>query len=259
MSNIKQNRAISRMVTVSLAGVAVLAISGLGAVVYTYRSADHATAALVADAFSTYERALELAVAEKNMEIDITAIQEQAEDAGDVGGDPAYADDVKEDYAGVRQAAVDYATCAAKARAIAAQFNDTATVATIDSISQQVPALRDVALEMARAYVEKGHTEGNVKMKPFDAEVERLKGLTDNVRKAVDTIVNRARSRINDVNTQRASAGTTTLTVSGIIVLLLIAASAGLMLMFQRKLLAPIRRMTDTMAALAQHDLTVEV
>jgi len=33
MSNTKPNRAISRMVTMALAGVAVLAISGFGAVV----------------------------------------------------------------------------------------------------------------------------------------------------------------------------------------------------------------------------------
>src|SRR6185437_7451457 len=119
----------------------------------TYRSADAAIAALVAEAFSTHEQALELAVAEKNMEISITAIQEQAEDAGDVGNDPAFAGDVKEDYDGVREAADDYAKHAAAARAIALKFNDTATVATIDSISEHVPALRDVALAMAQAYV----------------------------------------------------------------------------------------------------------
>src|SRR6185312_17475803 len=103
-------------------------------------------------------------------------------------------------------------------------------------------------------YVEKGRAEGNVKMKPFDTEVERLKGLTDTVRKGVDNVVNRARARINDVTAQRASAETTTLTAGGVIILLLIAASAGLVLLFQRKLLTPIRRMTDTMAALAQHN-----
>jgi len=255
----RSSRAISRMVTIALVGIAVLAISGLGAVIYTYRGADSAIAALVAEAFTTHEQALELAVAEKNMEIQITAIQEQAEDAGDVGNDPAFADDVKEDYEGVRQAAEDYAQHAAAARAIALKFNDTATVATIDSISAHVPDLRDASLAMAHAYVDQGRADGNAKMKAFDTEVERLKGLTDTVRKSVDTIINRARARINDVTVQRASAETTTLAVSGIIILLLIAASAGLMVMFQRKLLAPIRRMTDTMSALAQHDLSVVV
>ena len=129
------------------------------------------------------------------MEIDITAIQEQAEDAGDVGNAPEFAADVKEDYDGVRQSARDFAADAAKARAIAVSFNDQAAVQTIDSMSSAVPALRDVALKMAMAYVTKGRAAGNAEMKPFDEEVERLKGLTETVRKSVTAIVARARAQ----------------------------------------------------------------
>ncbi|HEX4303430.1 MAG TPA: HAMP domain-containing methyl-accepting chemotaxis protein [Rhizomicrobium sp.] len=259
MHDMQASRAISRLVTSALIGVAVLAIAGLAAVILTYRGADHATAELVAGAVASHQRALELAVAEKNMEIDITGIQEQAEDAGDVGGTPAFADDVKEDYDGVRKSAEDFAADAAEARAVAAAFGDSATMQTIDSMDSAVPALRDVALRMAAAYVVKGRDAGNIEMKPFDAEVERLKGLTATVRNSVAAIVARAASQMDAANAERAQAESTSLLVGGLVGLLLAAALGGIVVLFQKKLLVPIRRMTQIMARLAQHDLAAEV
>ena len=248
-------RAIARLVTMTLIGVAVLAIAGLATVIVTYRGADHETGALVATSFASHERALELAVAEKDMEADITAIQEQAEDAGDVGNAPEFAADVKEDYEGVRKAAADFAADAAKARAIAAQFNDTAALKAIDSITDAVPDLREAALKMAIAYVNEGRAAGNIKMKPFDEEVERLKGLTAPLRKSVTSIVARARGEMDIANAARTHAEWIALAIGGLVGLLLAAASAAVVVMFQRKLLTPIRRMTDVMAQLARHDL----
>ena len=253
------SRAIARLVTMALFGVAVLAIAGVTTVIVTYRSADHRTAEMVAGAVASHEQALELAVAEKNMEIDITAIQEQAEDAGDVGGAPEYANDVKEDYKGIGEAAKSFAVDAAKARAIAASLDDTAALQTIDSMSGAVPDLRDVALKMAMAYVNQGRLAGNVQMKSFDAEVERLQGLTAPLRKSVTAIVARARGQVDAANAMRARAEWIALLVGGLVGLLLAAASAGTIILFQRKLLTPIRRMTDVMARLAQHDLSCTV
>jgi methyl-accepting chemotaxis protein len=257
--NTSASRAISRLVASALIGVAVLAIAGLGAVIVTYRSANHSTAGLVADAFATHERALELAVAEKDMEADITAIQEQAEDAGDIRNAKGFEDDVKEDYEGIRKAAETFAADAAKARAIGTQFGDAAMLQTIDSMEDAVPALRDVALKMAAAYVNSGTDAGNVQMKPFDAEADRLKGLAASVHHSVDAVVSRARAQVDAVNAKRASAETMSLGVSAVIGLLLAAAIAGMVLLFQRKLLIPIRRMTETMSRLARHDLEAQV
>ena len=253
------SNAIARLVTMSLIGVAVLAIAGLATVIMTYRTTDHDTAKLVAGSFASHEQALDLAVAEKDMEADITAIQEQAEDAGDVGNDPAFTEDVKEDYAGVRQAADDFATDAAKARAIAVKFNKADAIQAIDSITARVPALRDVALKMAKAYVERGRAAGNVQMKPFDEEVDRLKGLTAPLRKSVTDIVSRARGEMDVANAARASAESSSLLTGGLVGLLLAAASIAVIILFQRKLLTPIRRMTDVMGQLARHDLTCVV
>ena len=258
-SSAKPSRAIARLVTSALIGIAVLAVGGLGTVILSYRSADHATAELVASAVAAQQRALELAIAEKDLELDITAIQELAEDAGDVGNDPAFADDVKEDYDGVTEAANTFATDAAKARTIGAEFNDADLVATIDSMSEAVPGLRNASLNMAHAYVEKGRDAGNVLMKPFDTEADRLKDLAKTVRKSVTAVVEHARAQLTAADAQRASAESNSLTVGGAIGLLLLAACAGMVLLFQRKLLGPIRRMTDLMGRLARHDLTAEI
>ena len=256
----KPSRAIARLVTSALIGIAVLAVGGLGTVIESYRSANLTTAALIDGAVAAHKAALDLAVAEKNMEIDIVGIQEQAEDAGDVGGSPEYAGDVKEDYDGVRQSAEDFAADAAKARAIAEKFDDAATIQVIDSMSEAVPALRDVALKMAAAYVgSESRAAGNVQMKPFDAEVERLKGLSTQVRNSVAGIVARANGQTDAAAIQRASAESTALLIGGLIGVLLLAACAGMVLLFQRKLLSPIRRMTDVMGRLARHDLAAEV
>jgi methyl-accepting chemotaxis protein len=255
----RASRAISRLVTFSLIGLAVFAIAGLGTVITVYRGADHATADLVAAAVASHEQALELAVAEKNMELAITDIQELAEDAGDVGNDPAFKDDVVEDYAGVSKAAGDFEFVANKARAIGIALDNTAMVSAIDEMRQAVPGLRDASLAMAHAYVDASRQDGNVKMKPFDAEVDRLKGMTNTLQTGVQEIIRQARGRVAAANAARASAETTSLAVSCAIALLLAAACAGMVLLFQRKLLSPIRRMTDIMGGLSRHDLTVAV
>jgi methyl-accepting chemotaxis protein len=252
-------RAISRLVTSALIGVAVLAIAGLATVILTYRSADRATAGLVADAFATHERALDLAVAEKNMEIDIIQIQQFAQDVGDIRGGAAVAEDVRADYAAIRKAAESFAADSARARAIGAAFDDSAMLQTIDTMNGAVPDLRDAALKMAAAYAASGTEAGNTLMKPFDAEVDRLTALSATVHRSVDAVVARARGQMDAVNAQRAHAETLSLGISAVAGLLLAAAIAGLVLLFQRKLLTPIRRMTETMSRLARHDLAAEV
>jgi methyl-accepting chemotaxis protein len=257
--NSNSKRAIARLVTTALIAVAVLAIGGLVGVIVTYRSGDSATASLMANAIRSHERALELAVAEKNMELDITNIQEQAEDAGDVGGAPEYAQDVQEDYDGIREAAEAFKKDAARARDIGAEFHDAGMIQTIDSMGDAVPRLRDVALRMAKAYVEQGRDAGNTQMKSFDAEAERLKELAVSVRKSVTAVVNRANAQVAEANTHRASAASTSLLVGAAIGIALLAASVALLLLIQRKLLLPIRHTTETMVRLSQHDLSAVV
>jgi methyl-accepting chemotaxis protein len=256
---ISQSNKISRLVTSALVGVALLAIGGLATVIWMYRSSDAASAALIAQAVAAHEQALELAVAEKDMEIDITSIQELAEDAGDVGNDPEFADDVKQDYADIAKAAEDFASDSAKARAVGARFDDAEMMRTIDSMQDSVPALRDVALKMAKAYVEQGRAAGNARMKAFDSEAERLKGLATSVRKSVANVVEHARARIGSANVQRASAASTSLIAGAAIGAMLIAACIAMIFLVQRTLLVPIRRMTGVMGQLARHELATEI
>ncbi len=251
--------ALSRLVTMALVAIAVLAMLGLGTVMYTYRSSIDATQALMADAIADHQRALDLAVAEKDMELDITAIQELAEDAGDVGSDPAYVDDVKEDYAGVSEAAETFKAHAAKAREIGTALNDTALVQTVDSMSDAVPGLRDASLNMAHAYVEKGREAGNVLMKNFDSEADRLKDLAKTVRNGVSDVVKRAASEIQSADVERTHAESLSLAIGIAIGVLMLAACGGLVFLFRRKLLTPIRDLTGTMLRLARHDLSAAV
>ncbi|MBS0471564.1 MAG: HAMP domain-containing protein [Proteobacteria bacterium] len=252
-------RAIARLVTFALVGVACVSVAGLGTVIMTYRNADTVSSTLVDRAVADHKRALDLAVAEKDMELEITSIQELAEDAGDVGNDPAFADDVKEDYAAIVAAAETFKKHAAHAREIGVVFGDTAMIRTIDSMSAAVPNLRDASLRMAHAYVEQGRDAGNGLMKPFDEEADRLKDLAKSVRSSVEAIISRAQVQISDAKAARVRGEATSLTVALVVTLLLLAACAGLALLFQRKLLVPIRRMTETMGRLARHDVAVEI
>ena len=254
-STVSGNRAISRLVTLALVALAVLAIGGLSAVILTYRGADRATADLAAQAFATHERALELGVTEKNMEIDIIQIQQFAQDAAAVRG----GDGVAEDYGYIKKYAQTFVEDSAKARAIGVEFNDNEMLQIIDSLNSAVPAYRDLGLKMASTYVEHGTDAGNVQMEPFDAETDRLTTLVSSLRNNVTQVVSRAHAQVDAVDAQRNKTEGMSLIISGLIGVLLAASIAGMILLFQRRLLTPIRRLTDTMASLSRHDLTVEI
>ena len=251
----KASRAIARLVTVAQAGVALLAIAGLTAVILTYRGADRATAALVSQAFATHADALELAVTEKNMEIDIIQIQQFVQDAAAVRG----GDGVQEDYESARKFAAAFQRDAAKARAIGQRFGENGMVAKIDSMTQEVPGYLKAGIGMAEAYVRGGTEVGNRLMEPFDAHTDELTGDIGTIRGSVEAIIKRARAGMEDVDAKRAATETASLLVSAAIAALLVLGCIGLTILMQRKLLRPMRGITEVMDSLARHDLTTVV
>jgi len=251
----KSSRAIARLVTASQACVALLAIGGLAAVILTFRGADRANNALVDQAFTAHQRALDLAVTEKSMEIDIIQIQQFVQDAAAIRGGPG----VEEDYESARTFAASFAEDAGKARTIGAQFQETAMVEAIDAMKREVPDYLQAGITLASTYVRSGTEAGNKQMGPFDAQTDKLTESIKGVRASVNAIVARAKAQMEEADAKRAAAESSTLAVSGGVALLLLLGSIGLIVLLQRKLLAPIRGMTEVMAKLARHDLSTKV
>src|SRR5262249_33284806 len=79
------------------------------------------------------------------------------------------------------------------------------------------------------------------------------------LRSSVNRIVGDAERRMKDVTALRLAAEREALYTSLGVVLFLMAGAGGLVIMLQRKLFLPIRRITDVMGQLARHDLSCVV
>ena len=253
--SVKSTNRIARSIIAAQAGMAILVIAGLGAVTYTFHQSGEHVGVAVSDVFTAQERALELAMVEKDMEMDIVQIQQLVQDAGAVRGGPG----VAEDYAGARKSAAKFGEDAAKARAIGAKFDDQKMLDTIRAMEGEIPAYLEGGLKMAQAYVAQGTEAGNKGMDGFDKQTDALTDAAGTVRSSVNRIVEDAEQRMKEVTALRLAAEREALYASLGVVLFLMAGAVGLVIMLQRKLFLPIRRITDVMGQLARHDLNCVV
>jgi len=246
------SRAIARRLIAAQAGLALLVAGGLGGVVYAFHSTSQHVGATVNQLFVMEQNALELAMVEKDMEMDIVQIQQLVQDAAAVRVGPG----VPEDFKGARESAAKFATDAAKARAIGEKFHDTAMARKIASMEADMPGYLETGLKMATAYVSKGTEAGNAMMGGFDKQTDELTDATGALRGSVARIVGDAKQQMARVTVEREAAERNTLLISAAVVIVLLLGVFALVLMLQKKLFAPMRRMTDVMGALARHDLT---
>jgi len=243
---------IARRLTLAQSGLAVLVIAGLVGVVLTYSAASDRIGKTALDVFATHEQALELAMVERDMEMDIVQIQQYVQDAGVV----RVGDNVPDDIEASRKSAAAFQADAEKAKQIGAKFQDRAMIAAIDRLQQDVPGYLDAGLKMLHAYVANGTEAGNRQMGPFDEQTDKLTDQIRSVRGSVSAIVAKARERMSEVESERQKSEFHALLVSAAAVLALLAGSIGLLVMLRRQLLTPIRRMTAMMESLARHDLS---
>lgn len=197
----------------------------------------------------------DLAILQKDIELDIVSTQESLTDISATRG----LDGLNDGFALAEESAISLRGKVEEARKLAMELEAAEVANQLDKLREQYEAFYAAGVNMAETYVASGPEGGNKLMEPFDAVADKMQEEIE----AAGLLVSDVSARIEDASEQRianlearAHFEAMVKITLGILTLL---ASIALVVFIQKRLMRPLVDVTKAMNALAKGDMEASV
>ncbi|MGV8936088.1 MAG: methyl-accepting chemotaxis protein [Allorhizobium sp.] len=194
----------------------------------------------------------ELVGLEKGIENDIVSTQESLTDVSATQG----LDGLDDGFALADESAAALKVKAARIVAIAATLKETALPPRMETLLKRYEEFHSAGITMANAYVASGPTEGNKMMGSFDAVSDSLQAETAAAGALVEAIVAQENASADQRAQLLGDQAALFVKITIALCVGLVAIGAGIAVFISKRLMAPIKRITAYMSAMANGDLS---
>lgn len=207
------------------------------------------------DVSETSRKALELALLQRSIRLDVVQVQQFLTDVAATRG----LDGLDDGFALAEEHAASFSRDVVTAKSVATELGAMDTVKALAEVENAFPAYYAAGQKMAHAYVEGGPPLGNTLMGPFDEAATHLAEAVGVTSTSVDTVLKQLEAQGETVRIEAETTLSNAFGVAGLTILLTAALGLVVAMMVVRQFLNPLGALTGAFNRLAAGAGDVEV
>lgn len=243
-----QSKRLRRVVIAAIAALVAFVVGGQLLVDTLLTRSNAQVIAHATRAAEVTQKALDLAVLQKEIQLDVVQVQQFLTDVSATRG----LDGLDDGFVKAQEHAASFAANAARAAALMTELGATDSLAALAQVETAFPPYYELGQRMARAYVASGPEAGNRMMGPFDETAQTLGDAVDRMQRAVATLLDRLGAEREASHRDARESGALAGVIAWTMTALSAALGGGIMALVILRLLRPLGATTGALERLAR-------
>ncbi len=246
---------IRAMISLAIAAISVLTLAFIIVSEWLSAGVEDATDFALKEAMTMSGPAVELTDTVRQIQLDVVQVQQWLTDISATRGRDGLNDGFDEAKANAEKFVADVAM----AKTLAAEFGLDDLAGKLDAAAKSFPPFYETGQKMARAYIDGGPAAGNAMMGSFDAVAEKIQSDIEAILDAKNAAITVQQSKLEAEIVHAKAIATERNYVVYAFIVLFVLGMAGVHLFLNRRVIAPLKKATGLMSAMAAGKYTQSV